>query len=87
MFGFLDDDVDDVMGGGEGVTGNVVEVWLKEQSDWSDEYQSWKSLIGDTESEGVEPPIDPRDLWSENLSNWAGDFSTYNATHYELCTL
>ena len=89
MYGLLDDDVDDVeiVSSDGAVSSDLVEVWRREQSDWSEELQSWRSLVGDAGSEGVEPPPDPFNLWSENLSNWAGEFTTYNTTFYELCTM
>ena len=84
MYDLLDDTVENVELVGSG--GDLVEVWRREQSDWSDELTLWRSLVGDTGSKGEGPTFDPRNLWRENLSNWADDFATYNTTFYDLCT-
>ena len=71
---------------GEGVSGDLVTVWRQEQDDWLSELQIWRDIVRDEEAEGAEPPFDPSDLWRENLSNWADEFTTYNTTFHELCT-
>ena len=79
-------DFSSVEGRSEGVSGDLVEVWREEHSEWYSELQTWNSLIGRVaESEGAEPLLDPIDLWRDNLSNWADDFATYNMTFYDLC--
>ena len=68
------------------VNGDRETAWRDEQDEWASDFQSWKTLVGDTVSEGVESDLDPRDLWMENLSDWSDSFYDYNTTFYHVCT-
>ena len=89
MLNILDDDDGDVEAMSDsvpGVTGDRVTVWREEQNEWTSDFQSWKALVGDATSEGAESEVDPRDLWTENLSEWSDSFTQYNSTFYQTCT-
>lgn len=61
--------------------------WQEEHNEWLSNFQTWKSIIGDTsESEGVELNFDPSSLWSDSLVDWSDSFIIYNTTYYGICT-
>lgn len=82
MLGYHDNSVEPV------IISDRVETWREEQSDWTNELESWRVLVqekDEVESEGAGPEIDPNDLWTGQLTSWATEYFVYNSTFYNIC--